>query len=294
MAVKLKTLYPTAEEIPEGYADLYTERNGQFELNAVEGVKTQADIDRVNSALVKERNDHKVVKDQLTKVTAALGDIDPTTIPATLEELAEAKARLDTLTAEGKIDETKVTERIEAAVTRAVGPVKRDLDAAQRQLENERKKTAAKEAEVGALQGSIKQERIRTTIRDAAIAAKVIPQAIDDAVMVGERMFDYTDDGRLVTKDGVGVTPGLDPKEWAKDMMESRPHWWPPSVGGGSRGGPGSPPTGKDNPWSPEGWNVTAQGKVVREQGAEKAGAMAARVGSTLGATKPPKAKSAA
>jgi hypothetical protein len=37
-----------------------------------------------------------------------------------------------------------------------------------------------------------------------------------------------------------------------------------------------------------------AQGKVVREQGAEKAGAMAARVGSTLGATKPPKAKSAA
>lgn len=291
---KLKTVYEKAEEIPAGYEELYVEKDGKFNLTGIEGVKTQADIDKLQEAARKEREATKAVKTQLDKFTAALGDVDPDTIPAKLEELNDANARLATLTAEGKIDETKMAERIDAAVTRAVGPVKRDLDAAQRQLIAEQKKTAEKETANAALQLSIKQERIRTTIRDAAIAAKVLPTAIDDAVLVGERMFDYTDDGKLITKNDAGVTPGLDPKEWAKDMMEKRPHWWPPSQGGGSRGGTGAQETGKGNPWSVDGWNVTEQGKKVRELGVAKAAEMAARVGSTVGATRPTRKQAAA
>src|SRR6202043_1957206 len=109
---KLKTIYEKQEDIPEGYAELYAEKGGKFELTGIEGVKTKADLDRLNSALVKERGDHKTVKEQLAAVTAAIGDLDPTTIPAKLEELNDANARLATLTAEGKIDETKMAERI--------------------------------------------------------------------------------------------------------------------------------------------------------------------------------------
>jgi len=285
---KLKTIYETEAEIPEGYSELYQERGGRFELTGIEGVKTQADIDRIQGALTKERGDHKVTKDELTTVKTSLGDVDPTTIPATLEELTEARARLATLTAEGKLDETKIQDQITAAVTRAVGPVKRDLDAAQRQIEAERKKTLEKEAENATLQSNIKRDKIRSAIRDAAIAAKVLPTAIDDAVLVGETMFELTDAGTLVTKNDASVTPGLDPKEWAKDMMERRPHWWPPSQGGGAGGGRGENLTGKGNPWSREGWNVTAQGAKVRELGAEKAAELAGRVGAKLGDTKPP------
>lgn len=283
---KLKTLYEKQEDIPAGYEELYTEKGGKFELNGIEGVKTQADIDRVQSALTKERTDHKAVKEQLTNFTASLGDIDPTTIPALVEERDALKTQVESITKDGKLDESKVTERINAAVTQAVGPVKRDLEAAQRQLVAEQKKTEAESAEKTKLQANIKQERIRNQIRDAAIAAKVLPTAIEDAVLVGERMFDFTDEGKLITKDGVGVTPGLEPKEWAKDMQTTRPHWWPASQGGGAAGGVGANATGKNNPWSKEGWSVTRQGQMVKELGIEKASAMAARVGATIGQTK--------
>ena len=95
MPVKLKTIYDKQEEIPEGFGELYAERNGKFELTAVEGVKTQADIDRVQTALVKERADHKAVKDKLV----AFGDVDPATLPVMQEELAEAKAKLEAVAA---------------------------------------------------------------------------------------------------------------------------------------------------------------------------------------------------
>ena len=281
MPVKLKTIYEKQEEIPEGFGELYVEKNGKFELNAIEGIKTQADIDRVNEALKKERNDHKIVRDKLQ----AFGEVDPATLPVLQEELAEAKARLDNLTAEGKLDETKVQAQIDAAVNRAVGPVTRDKDALARQLEAAKKVVAEKEVEITNVKKEQQQERVRNTLRDAVIAAKVVPTAIDDAVLVGERMFELVD-GKLVTKADNGMTPGLNPKEWAKDMEEKRPHWFPTSVGGGAQGGKGGSTSLKENPWSVEGWNLTKQGQVVKEIGEEKAAQMAERAGSKLGATR--------
>ena len=280
MAVKLKTIYEKQDEIPEGFGELYIEKGGKFELNAIEGVKTQADIDRVNDALKKERNDHKVVREKLQQ----FGEVDPATLPVLQEELAAAQARLNTITAEGKLDETKVQAQIDAAVNRAVGPVTRDKDSLARQLEVAKKLVADKEVEITNVKQEQQQEHVRNTLRDAVIAAKVVPTAIDDAVLVGERMFELVE-GKLVTKNEHGMTPGLNPKEWAKDMEEKRPHWFPTSVGGGAQGGKGGSSSVKDNPWSVAGWNLTKQGQVVKDIGAEKAADMAARVGSKLGAT---------
>ena len=284
MPVKIKTAYDTVEEIPEGFGELYAERNGKFELIGVDGIKTQSDIDKLQEAARKEREAHKQTREKL----AMFADIDPVELPKKLEELAEAQAQLATLTAEGRVDEEKVAARIEAAVNRAVGPVSRDKEALARQVEAQKKIVAEKDAAVVALENSIKQDKIRTALRDAAVAAKVVGPAINDAVLVGETMFEFVD-GKLVTKSDAGVTPGLMPKDWIKEMEESRPHWFPLSQGGGARGGGGGVTTGKENPWSVEGWNVTGQGKVVREQGEAKAAEMAARVGSKLGAVRPTK-----
>lgn len=287
MPVKIKSAYETVEEIPEGFGELYAERNGKFELIGVEGIKTQSDIDKLQEANRKERELHKVTKEHL----AQFADIDPVDLKAKLEELAEAQAKLATLTAEGRVDEEKVAARIEAAVNRAVGPVSRDKEALARQVEAQKKIVSEKDAAVVALENSIKTDKIRSAIRDAAVsgAHPVLATAVADAVLVGESMFEIVD-GKLVTKSDVGVTPGLMPKDWIKEMQEVRPHWWPASVGGGARGGGGGITTGKENPWSAEGWNVTAQGRVVREQGEAKATEMAARVGSKLGAVRPTKA----
>jgi len=287
--MRLKTIYDTAEEIPEGYSDLYTERNGRWELTGVEGVKTQADIDRVQSALVKERNDHKVTKAAL----APFEGLDPEAIVETQNKLEEATAQLEAINKDGRVDEAKLEPIIAARIKQAVSPLERDKTNLERQLEAQRKAVSEKDIEVTNLKSSITMDSIERTVREAATAEKVQVTALDDVVLRATRVFEKTDDGRVITKDVAGVTPGLTPKEWLKDMTEKAPHWWPASVGGGSTGGAGGNRGtygGANNPWSKQGWNLTKQGALIRQLGETKAGEIAAQAGSHIGATKPAEA----
>jgi len=278
----LKTIYDTAEEIPEGYAALYTERNGKWELTGVTGVKTQADIDRVHAALVMERNDHKAVKTAF----APFEGLDPEVIHAQATELEETKAQLAAVKKDGTIDETKLEPIITARLKQITAPMDRDRLALERRLEAQQKLVAEKDGEVLSLKTAITTGNVERAIRDAAGEAKIVSTAISDAVLQGSRVFEATEDGRVITKDVPGVTPGLNPREWFKDMQEKSPHWWPASVGGGSKGGSG--PAGRaNNPWSREAWNLTKQGVYLKEYGEDKAKVLAESVGSHIGATKP-------
>jgi hypothetical protein len=283
--MRLKTIYDTAEEIPEGYADLYTERNGRWELTGVEGVKTQADIDRVQSALVKERNDHKQTKAALVPFEG----LDPDQISANATALEEARAQLEAINKDGRIDETKLEPIIAARIRQAVAPLERDKTNLERQLDAQKKVVVEKDNEVVSLRTSITSENIERAVRDAASMEKVLPTALDDVTLRASRVFEKTEDGRIVTKDVPGTTPGLSPKEWLKDMQDKAPHWWPTSVGSGAQGGSGARGTygGANNPWSKEGWSLTKQGALVRQLGEAKAGEIAAQVGCKIGDTKP-------
>jgi hypothetical protein len=285
---RLKTIYDTQDEIPEGYADLYTERNGRFELTGIEGVKTQADIDRVQSALVKERTEHKATK----AAFAPFEGLDPDQISANQTALEEARAQLEAINKDGRVDETKLEPIIAARIKQAVSPLERDKQNLERQLDAQRRAVQERETEVNNLRSSITSENIERAVRDAATLEKVLPTALDDVSLRGSRVFEKTEDGRIVTKDVPGVVPGLTPREWLKDMQEKAPHWWPASVGGGSQGGSGGRGTygGANNPWSKAGWSLTKQGALVRQLGEAKAAEIAAQVGSFLGATKPSEA----
>lgn len=282
----LKTIYDTKEEIPEGFESLYTEKGGKWELTGVVGVKTQADIDRVQEALRKEKLDHKAAKDALKPFEG----IDPEVVHTQTTELEEVRAQLDAIKKDGTIDEAKLEPIINARVKQMVAPVERDKASIQKQLDAQKVLTAAKETEAVELRQTIVTGEVERAIRDAAIVAKVLPTAVGDVVLRGLRNFERTEDGRIITKDSSGNTPGLTPAEWLKDEMERSPHWWPASVGGGAQG---SGPNGKggyhgaNNPWSKAGWNVTKQGALVTSLGTTKAGEIAALVGSKLGDTKP-------
>src|ERR1039458_8330945 len=117
----LKTVYATQEEIPAGYEALYTERNGKWELTGVSGVKTQADIDRVQAALVKERTDHKAVKALL----APFEGLDAEVIHLQATELEETKAQLDAIKKDGTIDDTKLEPIITARLKQITAPMDR-------------------------------------------------------------------------------------------------------------------------------------------------------------------------
>lgn len=269
----IKAVYDNREDVPEQHEDLYEERHGKWRLKKIEGMATQADIDRVQTSLEQERKDHKETKGKLEKL-GPLVDLDPAEVVAKLDKYPELEAAAD-----GKLDGDKISELADKRVAAKLAPVERERD----QLRTRAEELEAQNTE---LNGSITKGKIERGVRRAAETAKVVPTALDDVVMMADRLFEVLDDGTLATRDNVGVTPGIAPEIWLSDMQESRPHWWPASVGGGA-GGSGKGGTFAKNPWAKEHWNLTEQGKVVAEKGLATAEQYAANAGSKVGATRP-------
>ncbi len=271
---QLMAIHKAQEEIPETYRDLYTERNGQWELTGIQGIKTAADFERQQAGLTKERDDHKATKDLLAPWTALGKSIED--VQSILDRLPELEAA-----ASGNgIDEDKMNELVEGKVRTRLAPVERENEGL--------KKT------VGELQESIAeyqrkdtQRTIADAVREVLVEQKVIDTAHEDVLMLANSMFEVTEDGAVITRDNVGVTPGSSPKDWLAEMQPKRPHWWPASSGGGAGGGGGGG-GGANNPWTKDHWSVTAQGAYVRQHGQEKAEAMAKAAGSHIGAVAPP------
>lgn len=267
----IKALYATQDEIPESYRDLYEERGGQYHLTQIEGFKTDADVARIQRSLDKERLDHGKIKET---VSSFLGERTWDEVHSDLDRLPELEAA-----AEGKIDQSKMDELVESRLKTKLSPL-------ERQLQTTTKERDDALAENATFKAKDIQRQIHDTVRAAASKAKVVDTAMDDVLMLAERMFEINEDGTITAKDGAGVTPGIAPEVWLTEMQSKRPHWWPASQGGGGRGGSGGGGFA-NNPWSADHWNMTEQSRLYRELGAEKAGQMAQAAGTTLGGLKP-------
>lgn len=269
----LQAIYENPDEIPENFKELYAEKDGKFELTGIQGVKTEADVARLQTALAKERSEHKAARSQ----AQVWGDLDHSQVLADLDELSELRAKIEAGAANG-FDEEKFTKAVDAKTATTIAPLKRDFE-----------KAVAENATLKEMVDSFQQkERTRTIhddVRKAASAAKIIPSAVEDVLMLAERMFETTDEGTVLAKDGVGVTPGIDPATWLSEMQEKRPHWWPQSTGGGANGS-GSGGGFSNNPFSAEHWNMTEQGRLVVADPA-KADRMAKAAGTTIGGQRP-------
>ena len=53
---------------------------------------------------------------------------------------------------------------------------------------------------------------------------QAIEQEIQDKGLIAPR----------ITRDNVGVTPGIDPAVWLSEIQAKRPHWWGEMVGTGA------------------------------------------------------------
>lgn len=284
----LKPLYDEQDDIPAAHRELFTEKNGKWELTGIEGgLKTSADVERLQKSLKAAQDDNRKLKADL-QPWQQLGKLDE--LQTKLDRIGELEALIEAgKGADEKKLEELVAKRLEGKIKSTTAPLERQL----RQLAEER---TALLAERDALVGEKKQRTVRDSIREAALAKDVNlrPEALEDALLLGERVFEITDDGKVLTRDNVGVTPGVDAKAWLQDLRDKRPHWWPESVGGGSRGARGGgAPGGADNPWSYEGWNLTKQGQFLREHGAEKSKKAAEAAGTSVGGPRP-KPKTAA
>lgn len=260
--------------VDEAYHGMFTERDGKFEFDGVGGMKTQADITRLQGGLNKERDDHKA-----TKLTLAGFDgIDVATVHTQLDRIAELEAA-----AGGKLDEDKMNELVETRLVTKIAPINRELG----KITKER--DSLFEENQGYVAANIKRS-IGDSIGKAIAESKgFLQEASEDAIIAGERIFEVNEDGSVTAKDNVGVTPGISPAEWLTDLQPKKPHWWGKSAGGDARPGDHSTPSG-NNPWAAETWNVTEQNALFRANQA-KAKQLAAAAGSSIGGLKPVTAK---
>lgn len=275
--IVLELSYADAAQVPEAFKGLYSEKDGVHNLNLgmFKGLKTEADVNNINRALTNERTAHKDMK---AKWGQFFGDRKVEDVQAMLDRIPELE-----LAASGKVDDEKINQIVESRTRAKLTPLERQVASLTAGL-------AERDATINEYKASETRRTIHDDVRGFAGKSKVVDSAVEDVLMLAERVFEVAEDGKVVTKEGInGVTPGVSPEVWLQEMQQKRPHWWPPSSGGGSKGGGGAGGfgNGADNPFSHAGWNVTKQGQMVREN-AERATQMAKSAGTTIGGLRPP------
>lgn len=271
MPMQLKQKLPTLEGLDPALHELYTEQADKtYLLTGVEGMKTQGDIDKVTAALVKERADHKSLREKF----ALLGDQDPVDLLGQLDRIKELEAA-----AAGKIDEAKINEIVEGRLRTKLGPIERENKQLKDQL-------AAEQGVSAELKAKDQKRTIHDKARAAALKIGVIPEALDDILLYADNVMEITEDGRVITKDQVGVTPGVDPEVWLSEMQQKKRYWWPASQSGDSKGNGGGGGISGDNPWTAAGWNLTRQAEIVN-QDQKKADQLARSAGTSVGGPRP-------
>ena len=275
----IKAIYDSLDDIPEevNFRDLFVEKDGKFELTGIDGVKTSADVSRLQAALTKEKNDHKAAKSALS----VWGDLDHDEIQQKLDSIPELEAA-----AKDKLDEHKIEEMVQRRVD---GTIKSKTSPLERELTKLRKERDDLKEENGSMRSTIDNRSMEDLLRPVMREKKILGEHEEDVFMYAQRHLEKTEDGGFVVRDGVnGLTPGADPKDWLEEMVAKRPGWLPPTQGAGSRGsGSGGGLAGAGNPWTNEGWNKTKQGLFLREHGSEKANAAAKAAGTTLHGPRP-------
>lgn len=278
----LKASVTKIDDVPEQYRDLYTVKKDAKGVDVweiqIDGAKTQGDMDRLNAAMIKERKEHGETSAKFKVATESLAAFGETT-PAQVAEFTEKLANLE---AAGASDIQKNFQELLATRVAAVvdGKVKIATDKLTKQLGDLTTQHTTVTQENDRLKMSDLHRTIDDSVRDAAVASKMLPAAQVDALMRARSAFTVVD-GKVVTTDG------LTPSDWVEQRKADAGYWWPVARGAGAQGSDGSGNfNAADNPWTRGAWNITKQGEIVRADPA-KAERFATSAGVKIGSTAP-------
>jgi vacuolar-type H+-ATPase subunit I/STV1 len=208
--------YASRDEIPEGMADLFTERDGKFEFTAIKGIKMQSDLDKLQGALENERNAHKQTKSDLN------------------EKVSDLSKQLD--------EASKVADPAQNPGVPGPGAITPSKDpnvlALQSEMEKAKKALEEMQKEKEVLEADKRKNAILEALRKEA-TGKIRDEAIADLELY-QNNFDLTDSGEIVVKD-----TGASIADWFSETLKSKPHWEKTNVSGNAKGAnPGTPGTG--------------------------------------------------
>ena len=255
--MKLKAIYQNSNEIPEGAAPFYEERDGSWHLS-VEGMVHKAKLEEFrtnNIELARERDD----------LRQKLEGID-------LDEYRDLKSRADDIKAEKLLKKGDV----DALIAERTGEMKREHEKALKKLQQTADEATA----------SLSRVMIDQALVAAGSKHHVRPEAIEDLAARGRGVFRLEDGApRAYGQDGKPIYDGnaepLTIDQYVEQLARKAPHLFEPSTGTGGalgNGTAGTSPTGR-NPWKKETWNLTEQGKIIKQDPA-----MAKRLRATAGA----------
>lgn len=248
----IKAKYAKQDDIPEQYRELFEERGEEWLLkkDAIEGVKTEADVQRVQRALETANSNYKAAKAKLDK----LGDKDVDELLKTVDEVEELRARIEAAGDNGKNEEL-IQKRIDAAVKAQTGPLERRLQQAEKDRDTALSNATAATTELNRTKVEVEIQRIAT--------GKIQPTAMEDLVERGVRVFEFKE-GKVVAKDTSDM-PGITPDAWLPGVLEKYPHYAPLNVGAGAGGSNGGNAPAS-NPFTKAGWNRTSQFALPAEK----------------------------
>lgn len=259
----LKATYEKEDDIPAGYGELFEHKGDAWALkrDAIEGVQTDANVKRLEGALAKERKARSEAEGRAKKYADKLGDRDLDEVLTALDEVDDLKAQLGA--GGGKAaNEEQIKARIDAAVKAAEQKQARKVDELTRNL-------AEAQGRATELDGKIRQSTIDSELTKAATTSKIRAEALSD-VLARRGLFELSDDGKVVTRDNLGVTPGVGPDVWLAEHARSQsPHWWAESVGGGAGDRDGKGAVNGANPFDKKAPNVQRIGEIAAKDPAK-------------------------
>lgn len=261
--MKLKAQISKLDEVDAAYHSLYEQKGDVYVLLPIEGMKPETEFNTVHTALGKEREDHRKTKADLA--TAKTASSEATAKVTELQAIVDAGGGAD------------IAKQVEARVSQQVAPLQRKLAEAENAVKE-------RDATITKYEAKARADTIGAAISAACGKSDVRDTAISDAVMLGSSIFEIQDGVPITRADVAGVTPGISPDVWLAGLKDSKPHWFKESSGGGAANGG---QRGVVNPWTAAHWNLTEQGKVLR-QDPSKAEQMAKAAGSSIGATSAP------
>lgn len=222
------------ESVPEGVREFYTERDGNFVLNA-RGVIPEAKYKKLSSDLDHMRNEYGGVSKKLE----SFAGVDP----ARYKELEVAYAQLkdsagkpaefsiDSLTDEQKkMIAPEVSKLFESRISNMQTEYQTKLDELAKEKDGYRDQ----------IYNGARERAIREAMRDS----RYTPNALDHALLLAERELKYkpevsgeSESDKIFTEDGISLNA------WLEMNVAKYPGWLKASDAGAARGNMGSVPT---------------------------------------------------
>lgn len=256
--MSLKSIYESADQIPEAVKEHYSEQSdGSYKLQLEGGVKTQGDIQRIQKTLEKEREQRQELQQRLSNVP---NDFD-----------ADKWERLKHIDPENMNGDGKDESKIRNEVIDEYKPKIRELEQKLEEKENKFKNT-------------LKRDAVQSALIEAGVTNKIRLEDATDRIMRSRDIeVQEAEDG-----DTYKVLAGSlrDPvEEFISDWANTEEGKYYVSAGNNSGGGSnnnGPSDSGADeNPWAEGSINYTKQAQIIR-QDKERAKKMANEAGKKL------------